>query len=366
MTADTVGGVWTYSIELIRGLAEYGVEVALATMGALPTPEQRAEIEEIDNVDLYPSEFKLEWMDDPWEDVERAGKWLLRLENRLRPDIVHLNGYAHGALPWQAPVMIVGHSCVLSWWQAVKGEQAPSEWDHYRQEVAQGLHSVQLVVSPTRAMLNVLKQHYGPFTRTGVVPNCRRAELFSRGRKNPFIFTAGRVWDEAKNIAALAEIAPKLKWPVHVAGDEEHPNGGGSNHRGIRLLGRLAPQVMPYWFGHAAIYALPARYEPFGLSALEAGLAGCVLVLGDIPSLREVWGDAAVFVPPDDHDKLMAAINEIISDEQLRLELSSRARKRALYFTPERMAEGYVTLYRELTKSRAPAADIYKNPAGIE
>ncbi len=32
---------------------------------------------------------------------------------------------------------------------------------------------------------------------------------------------------------------------------------------------------------------LPARYEPFGLSVLEAALSGCALVLGDIPSLRE-------------------------------------------------------------------------------
>ena len=35
------------------------------------------------------------------------------LERRLRPDVVHLNGYTHGALPWRAPVLVVGHSCVL-------------------------------------------------------------------------------------------------------------------------------------------------------------------------------------------------------------------------------------------------------------
>ena len=52
------------------------------------------------------------------------------------------------------------------------------------------------------------------------------------------------------------------------------------------------------WLRRATIFALPARYEPFGLSALEAGLAGCALVLGDIP-MREVWHDAAMFVPPE-------------------------------------------------------------------
>jgi hypothetical protein len=34
MTADTVGGVWTYALELAAGLGEHGVEVAIATMGA--------------------------------------------------------------------------------------------------------------------------------------------------------------------------------------------------------------------------------------------------------------------------------------------------------------------------------------------
>jgi hypothetical protein len=40
MSADTVGGVWTYALELARGLLPYGVEVALATMGTPLTPEQ--------------------------------------------------------------------------------------------------------------------------------------------------------------------------------------------------------------------------------------------------------------------------------------------------------------------------------------
>ena len=74
------------------------------------------------------------------------------------------------------------------------------------------------------------------------------------------------------------------------------------------LLGRLDERRWPSGWPRAAIYALPARYEPFGLSALEAALSGCALVLGDIPSLREVWGDAAVFVPPDDAGGLRDAL----------------------------------------------------------
>ncbi len=141
MTADTVGGVWTYAIDLARALARRGVAVLLATMGSPVSWEQRQEAGRIPDLELHESTFKLEWMTDPWDDVSAAGDWLLRIEEQFEPDLVHLNGYAHGALPWQAPHLVVGHSCVLSWWAAVHGMEAPSAWDQYRDEVGRGIRS---------------------------------------------------------------------------------------------------------------------------------------------------------------------------------------------------------------------------------
>jgi glycosyltransferase involved in cell wall biosynthesis len=102
----------------------------------------------------------------------------------------------------------------------------------------------------------------------------------------------------------------------------------------------------------SAIYALPARYEPFGLSALEAGLSGCALVLGDIPTLREVWGAAAMFVPPDDHAALAETLDGLISNSALRADLAQRARSRAENFSPARVAAGYLEAYRSCLINR--------------
>src|SRR3954454_20769962 len=112
MTADPLGGVWTYALELARMLE--GVEVALATMGGPLTSEQRLEVAGLPNTSLFESHFKLEWMEDPWRDVDAAGEWLLRLESDLKPDLIHLNGYVHGSLSWNSPTLLVGHSCVMS------------------------------------------------------------------------------------------------------------------------------------------------------------------------------------------------------------------------------------------------------------
>ena len=92
MTADTVGGVWTFAIELASALSRSGSHVELATMGAPLTPSQRIEAEEIPRLRLHEGHFRLEWMDDSWQSVDQAGAWLLDLERRLSPDVVHLRG----------------------------------------------------------------------------------------------------------------------------------------------------------------------------------------------------------------------------------------------------------------------------------
>lgn len=355
MTTDTIGGVWTYSLELADALGQHGVDVALATMGASLTAEQREDVMSLANVTIFKSDFKLEWMENAWPDVALSGEWLLHLEQRIRPDIVHLNGYAHGALRWSAPTLVVGHSCVLSWWTAVKGEAAPVTWKRYRHEVARGLHSADAVVAPSQAMLAALVQHYGLLRSARVVPNGRHPGLFAPSIKEDFVLTAGRVWDAAKNIDALKRVAAHLPWPLYVAGEEKHPNDEQIEEKplgNVHPLGRLSAKNLAAWYARASIYALPARYEPFGLSVLEAAMSECALVLGDIPSLREIWHGAAVFVPPDDTEALRVALEELIQNTRRRKTFAKLARARALEFTSQRMAQNYLTAYTELLEAK--------------
>lgn len=357
MTADTVGGVFTYAIELARALAARGVRTALATLGAPLSASQREAAGHVPGLELFESTFRLEWMEDPWDDVARSGDWLLELEAHLRPDVVHLNGYAHGALDFRAPRLVVAHSCVLSWWAAVLGEDAPPRYDRYRREVARGLAAASAVVAPTRAMLDALTRHHGALpesTRALVIPNAAAPERFVPGPKEAFVVAVGRLWDQAKNVTALGEVAPHLPWPIRVAGSDVHPDGGARPLAALEPLGVLSPSEIAATLARAAICAHPARYEPFGLSVLEAALAGCALVLGDLPSLREIWRDAAVYVDPGDTAALRRALQALIDDAGARREMASRARARALTFSPGRMAQGYLRLYRELI-ARGPA-----------
>lgn len=341
MTADTVGGVWTYALELAAALEPLGVEIVLATMGASVSPPQARQAAGVRNIELVESRYALEWMPDPWHDVDAAGDWLLSLSHDV--DLVHLNGFCHAVLPFGVPVVSVAHSCVVTWFRAVRGCEAPAEWDEYRRRVAAGLAAAGEIVGPTAAILRAILDAHGIATPGRVIWNGRWAGDWKPAAKEPFVLAAGRMWDEAKGLAELVAAAPMLRWPVRVAGPiGERPVCS------VHQLGVLAPEALADWASRAAIYALPARYEPFGLSIVEAALAGCALVIGDIPSLHEIWGDAALYVTPGDPDALGHAVQALIDDPVRRHRLSAASRGRALALTPARMAEAYRGLYEEL------------------
>ncbi len=72
MTADTVGGVWTYSVELCRALGSRGIHVTLATMGGAVGAARGRQLRDLRSVEVFESDFGLEWMDDPWDQVDAA------------------------------------------------------------------------------------------------------------------------------------------------------------------------------------------------------------------------------------------------------------------------------------------------------
>jgi glycosyltransferase involved in cell wall biosynthesis len=347
ISTDTVGGVLTYTAELAAALEAQGDEVVVATMGPLPKPEQRNLLP----ATVHESDLRLEWMEEPWDDVAAAGRWLLSLEEEERPDVVHLCSYAHGALPFRAPKVLVAHSCVLSWWRAVHGAEAPAEWDCYRAEMAAGLEGADVVVAPTRAMLRELERDHDLRPGTATAIHNGTSSPPTGGEKGKLVVGSGRFWDPAKNLSALDAAAEGLAWPVAVAGEL----GPGDAPRHAESTGVLDQAALAALRRGASIYAAPALYEPFGLGILEAARDRCALVLGDIPSLRELWSDAAVFVDPRDAGALRRALAALIDDGGRRTDLAERASRRAGELSVKRSAGSYCRLYRRLLRVREEA-----------
>lgn len=353
MTADTVGGVWRYSLDLIRGLTERGAQVLLATMGPRASDDQRRQLAAIPNVTLAESGYALEWMRDPWVDVEAAAPWLLELAYSFQADVVHLNGYAHAVLPWQRPVVVVAHSCVFSWWRAVHGCVPGEEWDEYKLRVLEGLAASDIVIAPSAYMARAVEAEYGVSgDRTRVIHNFSYTEAVPSRAKEPFFLAAGRIWDPAKNILMLEQVAPRVPWAMRVSGSDCGPENSTSTFRSLERLGILPYGELLVQMARASVYVHPALYEPFGLSVLEAARAGCCLVLADIESLRELWSGSAVFVDPRDSAQWIYELNRLAGDEVKRCRWAELAHSHARRYSADCAIVEYEQVYRSLLASR--------------
>jgi glycosyltransferase involved in cell wall biosynthesis len=360
MTADAVGGVWTYATSLARELCAQGFEITLVTLGPPPRSDQLLDIAGIDGLLVETTDLALEWMDPDAQDLPRALAQLAAIEQRVRPDVVHLNGFREATGEWNAPVIVVAHSCVRSWWVACRGGEASEpRWVEYIANVQRGLASATCWVAPTYAFRDTIESLYEPPTHGRVIWNgTNRLAASARstsGPKQPFILAAGRLWDEAKNIAALGNIANHLPWRVRVAGSLA-PHGGieSAPLSGVERLGELTRDGLREEMTRAAIFVAPALYEPFGLTVLEAAQAGCALMLSDQPSFRELWDGAATFVDPHNETALQEALLQLIGDDAKRRELQRRAVRRAERYSLAAMSENYAALYDEVAQRRAP------------
>ena len=345
LTADNIGGVWTFAIEMARGLKQLDVDVVLAVIGEPLTAIQKQDLE---GISFHHFLARQEWMENPWEDVYSAGQWLFWLKQRENPDVIHLSSYTLACVDWQIPVTLTIHSCVLSWWEAVKNETAPSSWDTYRGHVKAGIQSADFVTAPSNYMMQVAEKHYGPFRSQKVIYNSRDNSPFWIDNKEKIVFSMGRLWDEAKNIRLLIKAAEEIKYPVFIAGEIDK-KAMASVPVNISFLGHLTQQEVATWLSKAWIYALPAKYEPFGYSFLEAAYSGCALVGGDISSLHEIWDDAMIYTPTDNPGQLAKIINGMLDNQWQLNHLSIKAHKRSLErYNQNRMALEYFSLYKKI------------------
>ncbi|HLT92665.1 MAG TPA: glycosyltransferase family 4 protein [Woeseiaceae bacterium] len=349
MTTDSIGGVWSYSVELCRALAAHGCEVVLACLGGPLHATARAEAESLPNVVLHESDYRLEWMEDPWEDVERGADWIAELAARSGADLVHLNCYGPALRELGVPVLLVAHSCVHTWWRATRGGDPDGRWQRYRECVIHALATADRVVAPTAAHLQATGECYDEVNLNGRATVIRNGIDAARwpGERLPgrFVLGVGRAWDEAKNLGQLALIAPELECPTLLVGEIAPGRGGVRN---LVRLGCLPRQDLSQYFRRAAAFVHPARYEPFGLAVLEAAVCGCPLVLGDIAPLRELWDGAAEFVHPDDSDALRLCLEQLLRDPRRRTRLGQSARQRALRYGAATMGAEYAAEYRAL------------------
>jgi glycosyltransferase involved in cell wall biosynthesis len=351
ITTDAVGGVWRYAVEVSRGLAARGCRVVLAVLGPAPSPAQTAEAAEIDGVRLIRTGLPLDWLAATPSDLDRASEALAELASTVEVALLHAPALL-GRGAWPVPVVVVAHSCLTTWWEAVRGSPVAPDFAWRARAAADGFRRADVVAAPSHAFAAAVCRVHG-LTGLTVVRNGRDPVRLPPVPRDRAVLTAGRLWDDAKNAALLDAVAARLSAPVRAAGAVVGPAGLLVLFRHMTLLGSLAEPAMREAMARASVFASPARYEPFGLAVLEAAQAGLALVLSDIPTFRELWDGAAVFVPPGDPDAWTDALERALDSPG---PLANRARARAARYSAAAMVDGTAALLAQVTaRASVPA-----------
>ena len=358
LTTDAVGGVWQYSIDLARGLAGHGVEAVLVVIGPSPSKAQLKQAAAVDGATLVDTGLPLDWVARNRASIRGAGAAIAKLAASHGVDLVQLHAPALAAeAKFPVPVVAFAHSCLATWWQAVKETEVDGAWKWRSDLVAKGYRAADLVVAPSAAFAAATHAAHRLEAPPLTVHNGRSPLALPRVASHDFAFTAGRLWDKAKNVRTLDAAAGRLAVPFYAAGPERGPSGDAIELEHARGLGSLGEKEVARWLAARPVFASAAVYEPFGLAVLEAAAAGCPLVLSDIPTFRELWDGAATFVDAMDDKGFAAAIGRIIGDDLLRAQFGAAAKERAARYTPDAMAARMAELYRRLAAKPADPAE---------
>lgn len=297
------GGVERHVAELATGLTARGIEVEVVTCdptGRLP----RHAI--LDGVLVH--RFPTLANDEVFFLSPALGIWLLR--NAHRFDVIHAHSY-HTPLALQALVAsrFAQRPFVLTPHYHGTGHSFKRRLLHipYRFIGRAVVRRSWPLICVSRAERAMLMSHFGSDLEVVIAPNGVEVDqilgaqpLDLPGRKT-FILTAGRL-EPYKGVERVVEALASLPEDHELVVLGSGPARVGIlararrlslSHR-VHLLGQVSTGLLHQWLRTADIFVSLSRHEAFGITVLEATVAGAGVVASDIPAHREVAG----FLPP--------------------------------------------------------------------
>ncbi len=170
----------------------------------------------------------------------------------------------------------------------------------------------------------------------------------------PFLLYVG-INKPHKNLPALVEAYAALGRgapPLRLAGplDPRYPQARQAAERAglgdrVRFLGRVPEAELGRLYRQATLLVLPSLAEGFGFTVLEAMAGGTPVACSDLPVLREVAGEAALYFDPRQPATITAALDQALRQPELRAALRQRGLARAGEFTWQRAAQATLAVY---------------------
>jgi len=184
------------------------------------------------------------------------------------------------------------------------------------------------------------------------------------GLSDSFVLYLGGL-DKRKNVPALmralAALPPEIKWQLAISGRVRTDNAPlFPNLPAIAaqldiedrvvFLGFAPDEDKPALMHAATCFAFPSLYEGFGMDHLEAMACGTPVICSNRSSLPELTGEGGITIDPDDIPAFTDALRRVLTDSNLRAELSQRGLAQASTFTWRRTAQETFDAYQEIAQ----------------
>ncbi|HYV63598.1 MAG TPA: glycosyltransferase family 1 protein, partial [Bryobacteraceae bacterium] len=248
----------------------------------------------------------------------------------------------------------------------ITGEYSTPEFRaRFAGQARQAARRSDLIIAVSRFTADQVQEFLGVEpSRIRVIPHGVRvpAEAPSAARQNLVLFV-GAI-QRRKNVARLVRAFERMpaSWRLALAGaangfgaaEELHAVESSPRKGDIDVLGYVTQTELEALYRRARMFAFPSLDEGFGMPVLDAMANSVPVITSRRSALREVAGDAALLVNPEDSEEIAAALLRLASDQGLSDDLVRRGRERALQFSWESALAKTWEVYNELTGATVP------------
>ena len=206
-------------------------------------------------------------------------------------------------------------------------------------------------------------RRFYPFVKddkiTVVYPSVDRDKFIDKRIENEYgeqFALAVSSLDPRKNFLRLVEAFKGIdNCKLYIVGNTNRVFGQRSQLKevpvNVKLLGRVTDEELVRLYNQASCFIFPSIYEGFGLPPLEAMACGCPVLAADIPVLREVCADAAVYFNPYDVESIHNAILAYLKDTDTKKPLlQTKGKANVQRFSWQQSAQAIILLAKEMEK----------------
>lgn len=300
----------------------------------------------------------------------------------IKPDLVH---FPHFNIPiaYRGKFVVTIHDLIKSEFasQAASTRTSLVYWAKhfvYERVVRQAVHRAVKVIVPTNTIkekvVSQLKVEPGKIVVTyeaadgkffdwgndaKLVESDRAKQVLAKySIKKPYLLYVGNAYPY-KNLDRLLKSLKLIQKDISLVNPsprsvfrEKLAERANLEHLTKRVIlpGYVSDEDLGILYRNAEAYVLPSLSEGFGLPALEAMASRIPVICSDIPVLREVCGEEAVYFDPNNETDMAEKINKVIADKKLRKELTDRAYNRASRFSWSKTAAQTLKVYQQVFK----------------